>query len=185
MRQLRCRSGRRSLVQREQTQHTGSDAARRRDSTEAFSSSTFARSRATCRINGTTSRRCPLSLRYSAARHRPPRFFCFFSFSRTRFAFSGATWGARAAQTFFPQHKRTGARAASHTRSEHLSRSRAVLRESDRDAVQVRGCGATTVRDDPGDEKRPTMFWEIAFKMKRGFSSALLVYSLWVFFSLL
>lgn len=32
----------------------------------------------------------------------------------------------------------------------------------------MRRGGATAVRDGPGDEKRPRMFWEISLKMKPG-----------------
>lgn len=172
MRQPRSLSGERPLVQRQQTKHAGVERL------DAFSSSAVARSRATCRINGNNF--TLVSPSSSSQRGATPTIFlfCFLSFPSTRFAFSWATRTLVSLRLF--QRKRTEARAASRTRGEHLSRSRAVLRQSDRGTVQVRGCGATAVRDDPGDEKRPRMFWEIAFRMKRGFFSAVLASSLWI-----
>ncbi len=98
--------------------------------------------------------------------------FCFFSFPRTRFAFSGAARWLVQFSRASPRTSRPEARAASHARGKHLSRSRAVLRRSDSGTVRVRWwwwCHSGSLRDGPGDETPPGMLWEIAFKMKRGF----------------
>lgn len=58
----------------------------------------------------------------------------------------------RSCRSDFSQHLSTEARAASHARDKHLSRSRAVFRKSVTGAVRLWGGTATALRDGPGEE---------------------------------
>lgn len=136
-------------------------------SSGAFSSSLVAKARATCRIAEVTSFRYSFPPRQSVPRRRQPGSYVSGLFP-ARVSLSLIQLELLVPLRLLPALVDQSASSQPRAWGKHLSRSRAVLRESVTATVRRPGGRATAVRVGPGEGKRPAIFWEICFKTNRG-----------------